>query len=644
MRLNATSNYRPLRLAITLICVAALPLQSQIWWTGAAVDDDNWSNAANWFDGTESRLPTASDHVLFGYIGDDPENPVSNTAQNIILDISPTVDRIIFHNAGDRSVSITAATNESLTLQADSSTVYFVNMLAGAESDAFIDVTINSASTNRQFQNLSSNGLIYMGPNSSAGITATFGSGSYRLAGTLTGNLRTRGSQNLYIDGLNHTGTFFAESKPQFKVESEGTVNNLQSFGAVREDWATIERDGSGDRTLTINQITTQTSGNQAILNYSESQLQVIDNPVDEGHLTIRIREWRTPLAGGPGLTPHIVTDANTTVELFGASGHMSPGIVGDQRITGLTGPGNLHMKMDAAGSVFNLQRLTDYTGRTILETGIMSMGSMEVSPTSRAVEFLGVTAGTYYGSLPLGTLVEIGGDATLRINPDFAQTIGGITGYNGTAGTVDLNGGELTVHAADDSSFDGTITGTGALIKSGDGTFTFAADYTNPSGRTLRIEDGVFAVDGILNVTNGSFELAGGRITASSIVATDVTWDVILAATAADLQMVAVTTANITGATLNLALDDDYTPLVGTQFTLLYASDTITGASELDMFGYSDGDSLFIGGNEFVINWVTGSEAIVLTAIPEPAAVAVGLGLIAIGFVGWRRRKARHP
>lgn len=625
------------RTAILLMLMATASLQAQIWWTGEGATD-NWSEAANWFDGTVSRLPTTGDDVRFGY--DDLDNPVSDTAQNIILDTNPTVGRLIFYNEGNRSVSITAATNESVTLDAAVS-LYRVEMMSSAVSDAFIDVTINSAS---QYSNSSTTGLIYLGPNSTAAITSSFGAGGYRLAGTMTGGLRTRATQDFYIDGLNHTGTFLADSKPQFKIESDGTISNIQSFGTVKEDWASIERTGAGDRTITINQFTTQTSGNQAISNYSESKLTVIDNPVDTGHLTIRVREWRTPLAGGPGLTPHIVTDANTTVELFGASGHMSPGIVGDQRITGLTGAGNLHMKMDAAGSVFNLQRMTDYTGRTILETGILSMGSMVVSPTSRAVEFLGVTAGTYYGSLPLGTLVEIGTDATLRINPDFAQTVGGITGYNSTAGTVDLNGGELTVNAVDDSTFAGTITGTGALIKSGGGTFTFDDDYTNPADRTLRVENGTLAIGGILDVTGGSLELAGGRLTASSLVATSITWDVILAATAADLRMMDVTTtADITGSSINLALADDYTPTIGTQFTLLYAGTSITGASESNMFGYNDGDSLFIGGNEFVINWVTGSESIVLTAIPEPSVMALAAGFLAIALAGCRAAKARR-
>lgn len=618
-------------LIISCMFITAASLHSAtIWWTGGG-DGESWSDPANWSGG----VPVSGDDVRLGNAG-DTENPVANTPQTIILDVNATFGRLFLDNVGNRSVSLTSVDGESLTLNGSNSRV---TMSATAASDAFLDVTIASAS---DYTNSSTSNLIYLGPNSTASITQAFGGGGFRLAGTTTGTLRVRNIQNFYVDGMNHTGTFQVDSRPNFKMESDGSINLLMAFNAINTNWATIERIGAGDRTLTINAFTVQTVSSQAANNWSNSAFSVIDNPEDEGHLTLRVNRWSTPSGGGPGLTPHIVTDANTTVELFGASGNMTPGVIGSERITGITGPGNLHMKMDAAGSLFTLQRMTDYTGRTILEQGTMAIGSMTITAEHRSSTLATnpTTPGTYYGSLPLATLLEIGENATLRLNAGFGQTVGGITGYNGTHGTVDMNGAELTINATEDSSFSGTISGTGSLIKSGDATFTFADAYTNPAGRTLRVDNGVFAVDGALSVVDGIFELAGGQITATSLIATDVTWNVILAATAANSNMVAVTNADITGATLSLDLGQDYNPTIGTQFTLLYASDSITGASESNMFGYNDGDTFLLNGTEFSINWVLGSESIVLTVIPEPHTYATLLALACALLALARRRR----
>lgn len=626
------------RLSALLVCMALMgilsPLAATIWWTGKG-DSNNWSDVDNWFDGTEARLPVPGDEVRLGYAG-TAEHPVDNDPFSIVLDESVTIGRLFLDNVGDRSVSLTSVNGQTITLNGSNSRVV---MSSTAASNAFIDVTIGPGS---DYTNSSSTALIEFGPNSSVNVGQTFGGGGYRLGGAMSGTLRTRAEQNFFIDGVNHSGTFRIDSLAHYKMEGDGFFNNIQVFNTSNVNWGTIERIGEGDRTLTVNNFSVQTASSQAARNWSNSTFTVISNPEDEGHLTFRVNRWSTPSGGGPGLSPHIVTDAHTTVELFGAAGVMTPGVIGSERITGITGPGNVHLRMDTPTSVFNLQRMTDYTGRTILERGILSIGAMTITAAHASSNFEvdPTTPGTYYGSLPLGTLVEIGEDATLRLNAGFGQTVGGITGYDGTAGTVDLNGAELTINAGDDSSFGGVFSGVGSIIKEGAGTFTVEGAYTNPTGRTLAINNGIFAVDGALDVTEGTFQLGGGRITAASLIATEITWNVILAATAADAHMVAVTSADITDSLLSLALADDYVPGIGTQFTLLYAADSITGASEFDMFGFADGDTFLLDGIEFSINWVTGSESIVLTVVPEPGHFAAVFAMVAALIVLRRRHK----
>lgn len=500
-------------LFLSFSIAATAQLYAAIWWTGEG-ETDNWSDADNWFDGETNRLPTDTDTVYLGYAGTEG-NPVSNTAQNIVLDTSPTVFRINLYNAGERSVSITAESDQKLNFAGNTTELIIVQ--ASAQSDAYIDVPISaSGGTNTSFylQNASSSAVLNLGSNFNGTFARIVGSGNFRISGTLNGEMRFDSSPTITLDGGNLNAQ--VNSLSTFKIASDSTISVLQAFGATAPTKATFEREGEGDRVITINAFTVQTEGNQAGSNYSNNKYEIIADPGNDSHLTIRVNQWRTPTNGGPGLTPYLLTDANTTVELFGTNGYMTPGIVGSDRITGISGPGNVHMKMDTAGTTFNLQRLTDYTGRTILERGIMVMSSFVVTPESRAATTLGVTPGTYYGSLPETTVVEIGSDATLRLNASFAQTLGGITGYNGTSGTVDVNGSTLTINSATDSTFSGSLQGNGQLIKDGSGRFTF--DGSSTFTGAITVNDGTLQIDATMGNTPVSIN-DGGTLAGSGTI-----------------------------------------------------------------------------------------------------------------------------
>lgn len=123
--------------------------------------------------------------------------------------------------------------------------------------------------------------------------------------------------------------------------------------------------------------------------------------------------------------------------------------------------------------------------------------------------------------SIPAGSPLELGVGATLDL--DGAQaTVGPLSG----GGRVTLGvGGVLTTGslAGQDSTFSGTISGSGGLIKTGAGTLTLsgASNYSGPmqlSGGILNVI-GSISNNGAVDVASGTvLNLAGGALSASSI------------------------------------------------------------------------------------------------------------------------------
>lgn len=241
---------------------------------------------------------------------------------------------------------------------------------------------------------------------------------------------------------------------------------------------------------------------------------------------------------------------------------------------------------------------------------------------------------------------MEIGENATLDLN-GIDQQVGGLSALNGTTGQILLNGGTLTIDSLVASQFESdAISGAGGLVKTGGETFTLLGDYTNPSDRTLRVEAGILEIDGNLTIQEGVFELAGGRITLESdqLFTVDQLWRVTLTASTEEQNLLSVWDADIAGAQLSVTMEDGYDPALGTEFTLLYAENEINGADASNMFGFSDGQLVRIGSTPggdplwAFINWVEGSESIVLSVIPEPGSMV--LVLAGIGWLlGGRRR-----
>src|SRR5688500_7064814 len=91
---------------ITMALAATPALAIQWVGTNGGGDGTTWSDANNWQGGVG---PTSGVDAQFGDLA-------PNTPQTITLDISPTINNVIFSATGNRSYTINDVTTETLTL------------------------------------------------------------------------------------------------------------------------------------------------------------------------------------------------------------------------------------------------------------------------------------------------------------------------------------------------------------------------------------------------------------------------------------------------------------------------------------------------------------------------------------------------
>jgi autotransporter-associated beta strand protein len=168
------------------------------------------------------------------------------------------------------------------------------------------------------------------------------------------------------------------------------------------------------------------------------------------------------------------------------------------------------------------------------LNTGFPSNGLWTdgVHPVDAGVAFM---AQQWYGAfvaavqqgygpaaaIPASSAVTIGASATLDLGASQGASIGPLSG----SGKVSLGSGTLTAANASgqNSTFSGTISGTGGLTKAGAGTLTLAGagNYSGPtevSAGVLKVT-GALTGAGAIDVASGAtLNLAGGSVTASTV------------------------------------------------------------------------------------------------------------------------------
>lgn len=623
-----------LAVALILLAVgsaAANPVDGDYRWIGGS--GSGWSTAANWHvydDGAWVSAATAPTATAAVFLGDAS----GAGGQTLEIDSEVTVSRIIFEATGDRSYTITAANGGTLALTDASS----IEIATAASQHLTLAVPTGlkydgGNTTTFNFNSTAGGRLVIDAP-----VDITSGTTSNRLALSRSGtaidiDMEVRqplaSANRMSIANTVRVLANPATTDRLFPTISPGSVMQVSGDADLTgQMWflpanARFEIVDAGDDDVTISVGSVNRGGNP---NGSIPAVVHIASPADAstGALTMVVNDiW---VGATDRVVPSFQIDSGNFLQLDGDQSQP----ISIDNASGIHGAGALIK--DSSG-VSEVGDKNTYSGGTYIHNGTLRLEENDV-PITRGSE----TTEAYAGHLGGGVL-HIASGGTFDMN-GLDQTVAGLNDLNSSAGTVALGGGTLTVDSTTASSFSGAISGTGAVVKSGAETFTIDGDYTNVAGRLLRVEEGLLSVAGTLDIAEGTFELAGGRIQANSLDAAGVLFNLTLNEALSGQNLLEVTNADITSALLNLALADDFSPEIDSQFTLVYASDTILGASAADMFGYADGDLIAVGDATFRINWVLGSESIVLTAIPEPATAALAFAVLAILAASLRRRK----
>jgi autotransporter-associated beta strand protein len=260
-----------------------------------------------------------------------------------------------------------------------------------------------------------------------------------------------------------------------------------------------------------------------------------------------------------------------------------------------------------------------------------------------------------------LGTEVKLGADN--QLDPTVTVTING-TGilkegkYNLEAGSMtgfhtELIGPINSVITGDpptltvgfnnlSTTFDGVISGPGTVVKVGTGTWTLTGvnTYTGGTiidGGTLRVE-GTGSIGAVTVNPGGTLAGSGttGPVTLSpgvnvspggstpgilhaQSIAFPAGSSFVVRLNGPDPgtgydQLQVTGTVDLGGATLSASLSPTYLPALGTSFTIITGTDTVSGT----FAGHPDGDTFALGGTVFQIHYVNdgGNHAVVLTAI----------------------------
>lgn len=633
--------YRALLSGLALGLCGLLPLsgQTEFFWTGGGTND-LWSNADNWLDG---EIPSAlGDLAHFG-----SEGPTE--ALNVTVDVAVEFGSVRINENTTQPVNFNASGPGAFNFAGQ---VSYFWVFEGVTQDVTVNVPVtlnvnNSTSVNWYPRNSSTEAnLIFNAAHNTANRNIYMSNGKYAFNGPLleVQNLQYSSAPDNPVDVTLNPTSFSTTRGMIFAVGNNAVTRFATDMTFVRgigissgyndadEDgvraYFQLVQGGSDDRIITLGRSMTSV--------VEDSALRFLEN---EAGSTGRFILRATGSGSNGTHTLPIVTRDNSYIQFDGTgTGNAALQLTYEANNPNLPGAisGDGHLWKSNTGTL-EVRTANTYTGRTMISGGTLRMESIEIDEV------------TYSGSLPSTSVVELASGATFDLN-GIDQTIGGLRGWRGlnqdlseTYGTVALNGASLTINAVQPTSFDldlGSITGDGALVISGAETFTLVGDYVNPAGRTLRLQQGLLSVDGSLTVNDGTFELAGGQVVTDLLIA-ESDWNVTLHAMNVGQTLVDVVTfAFIDGAELNLSLGDGYSPAFGQSFTLLSAFE-IDGASQGgSVFQYQDGETFFVSGIEFQIDWVTGSENIMLTVIPEPGIYAAAFGLFVLGLAHLRRRR----
>ena len=457
-------------------------------WDGGA-GTQNWLDGANWDQGV--ALPGPADDVVIGAAAGtvDYNGPGDTTVQRIVSDANLRI-------LGGRLVATGIAPADEAISSTASVTIDGGTLELGKPIVATGGLTLDSGQLTTTVDDILGTGLVG-GPTSftaNGGTILTGGSGPRTISAdfTINNTVTVGGPQSLWLEGVvSGTGGFTHAT-----VGSVLTLFNANTYtGNDLVTGRVVLADGAGT-SGTLGSVagttTVQTNG----------LLQVADTVNNVEDVTLAGTNASLTSETNGIQSGDVILSATDFARIFGRDGNT---LTVSGQITGtVAGDGELILGDPTIGGTVVLSSNNTYNADTVLVGGAAA-STLELNAAN---------------AIPDTSAVSMS-NATLRLTA-ANESVGSLASSTGDT-TVDLGAFDLTVGIDNsNTTYDGTITGTGGLNKNGSGTFTLtgASDFTG----TTMINAGTLVVDGSLDsvVVIDVGTLSGsGTITSSVNVAT---------------------------------------------------------------------------------------------------------------------------
>jgi autotransporter-associated beta strand protein len=481
--------------------------------------------------------------------------------------------------------------------------------------------------------------------------TITLNSGPNRITDFTVGSLIRADRGALQVRGINLGGTgnntshLFATTAPSLSggggSAGSPTISILPwvaagtNFSNEISDFSTY--DSNGLRALTASEYNTSLTGAAANENVSTSTMglsasKTINslkmtgfNVQNMGNHTLTISSGAVLLTqsnGGIGQGTLAFGSAEAVIWSIGtASNVISASITGSNGLT-KAGTGTLTLSAAAGNNT--------YTGQTTVSGGVLRIGATNTLPTGTALVLANTTNNIISGSFTaVTTALDLNG---------FNQTIGSLAGGGSFGGNVLLGSGTLTTGGDNSSTtYAGAISGTGALVKEGIGTFTLTGSSTYSGGTT--VSAGTLLINNEAGSATGSGPVqvaSGARIGGNGTIAGNLTLN-----SGAQFVFSLTDTLTVNGA-VSLHSSFGIASLFGLDstvplgvYTLIDGTPTDFSTLGIQNFGAANAASIGGGKSAFFQNG-----SLELVVIPEPSS-AVLLLLGGAALMVYRRRKS---
>ncbi|WP_296347944.1 autotransporter-associated beta strand repeat-containing protein [Reyranella sp.] len=340
--------------------------------------------------------------------------------------------------------------------------------------------------------------LVLTGANSYTGTTQI-------EAGLLQLGLGGSLSSSTLLNLGNNGGTFDLNGQTQTVsgIAGDGSTNILLGSGALTVDQATNGSFGG------------QISGSGSLIKAGVGTLALTGSNT---HASTIVNGGTLQLGAGGSLAATSALAVNGgTFDLNGQN----------QTVGALSGTGGTVGLNGSAALTVNQSTDTNYAGAFTGNGSLIKDGGGTLSLTGASSHSGGTVINN--GTLQLGTGGNLTATGAVAVNGGTfdlngqTQTVGSLSG---TGGTVALsNNGALTVNQSTDTSYAGTIAGTGSLTKSGDGTLTLTGTNSYTGGTTVSggtLAGTTSSLQGnIVNNANVTFDQVGAGVYAGAMSGT---------------------------------------------------------------------------------------------------------------------------